>query len=500
MSFLITFSSVICVSTKAGLIQPDKIVPYDAFNRRKTRPVDQKKVEQKQNHFNYWLDSLVTRGFHPGVTAGVVIGNELAYVKYSGSAGPKSLYGLASVTKTFTAFGLMRLVEQGRVDINKPVSFYLPKVKIARKELNSETVLVRHLLSHTSGLPDVRYYRPSAKEWKSASQLGLNFRIPSQIYPAGRHYRYSNHNFKLLGAIIEKQSGMSLKEYFMKRVFAPLGMHDTRTSSWLSGAGGIRTSLPDLARYASMWLGKGVSVTGERVLKEQTIQTMLKEQTHIPYATNKKYVGLAWRAQKDSHGVVTFFHIGGANHVSAWVQMFPGYNAAVVYLGNPPSYDNGLMAQLVYMQNKLGSLATEMTGAHKNVRSFTATKLDPENWPIYLGSYRNLLTDEQITLKLEAGDIYLEWPSGNSRKLEAATTNSFYFPAYEVSFSKTTNKVLGFSGYNGYYHKLNNDGTLVEIDDFNARLPLVDTQPPKKDLIKINKSSIPEQYLPALVN
>ncbi|MCB1189078.1 MAG: beta-lactamase family protein [Leptospiraceae bacterium] len=413
-----------------------------------------------QKGIENWLVSLKNKGYFPGIAVGVVIGKKLKYVRYIGYSSLNHKYEIASVTKTMTALGVMRLVEKGILDLDKPLSYYLPKVLLEKKELGSKPILLRNLLSHTSGLPDLRYYQP--KVWHSPKQTGLKYPTPEQIYPTGLHYRYSNHNFMLLGSVIEVQTKQKLKEYLEKNVFLPLGMQNTIASEDILGAWGIQTTLPDLAKFASFWLERGVSNIGKKVLDVATIQKMFEEQTYIPFASKKRYIGLAWRIQSDSNCVVTFFHIGGAPGVAAWVQLFPAYQAAIVYLANPPNYENNLIGYLVALQKKLGDLAGAMVGAKESIYQFEANKLSENEYSLYVGKFKNPLTGEQIEITTLKNYVYLK-TKNNQFKIIPDTTNVFHFPAYEFTFSSKSNQVIGFSDYKGFYGKLKTNKDFVDI-------------------------------------
>jgi CubicO group peptidase (beta-lactamase class C family) len=372
------------------------------YEREKAGTVDPARVEETQRSIERYITAFGSRKYFPSFTVGVVIGNELAY-HYCYRTTIHRTYSLASVTKIFTALAVMLLVEEGEIDLDDPISDYLTDVEIARSDLGSDRITIRHLLSHSSGLPDVRHYRPPYN-----SRTGsIDIKVPGQIYPAGRHYRYANQGFMLLGILVERVTGMSYREYIQKKVYDPVGMVDAKTSKNLSGAGGVIVSMQDMSRYASMWLNEGKSVLGKRIIRGGTIRKMLKQQLHIPYARVKRYVGLGWRIRSDRDGVLTFFHIGGANYVSAWLQIFPRHNCAVIYLGNPPEYTPELMGFLTRMQKKLGELATVMVGARRPVHQFNPTLPTKRIIDRYIGIYKSPVTNEIARVYLEDEKLYM---------------------------------------------------------------------------------------------
>jgi hypothetical protein len=308
----------------------------------------------------------------------------------------------------------------------------------------------------------VRYLKEP--EWLEPSETGMTFRLPRPVYPPGRHYRYSNYNFLILGALLKKVSGRELGEYIENEVFLPAGMNRAKTSYTLTGAGGVLTTLPDLAAYATMLLNKGGAV-----LQASTLERMLEKQIYIPLSGSTKYVGLGWRVHADSDGVLTFFHIGGDNGVAAWVQMFPRYNAAVVYLANPPAYDDRLMGNLLLLQKRLGDLATAMTGAPSPLYLHKSSFFSASQIPGFTGTYQNPLDKKIIQIQLKDDKLHVQTPYEFNTDLEPETSNVFVGTNnnlnYDFTFSKKSNRILGLSTWYGYFQRLNEDGTPVSVDD-----------------------------------
>ena len=125
-----------------------------------------------------------------------------------------ALFGVASVSKPVTATAVMVLVERGKIGINQPVQHYLPEFKGE----GFEKVLVRHLLTHTSGLP----YRSEAELFE-LGQTGI-------VLEPGREMAYSNVAYNLLGELVERVSGQSFSDFTHQNIFEPLGMKDATFS------------------------------------------------------------------------------------------------------------------------------------------------------------------------------------------------------------------------------------------------------------------------------
>ncbi len=422
--------------------------------KKEIRKIDLKKINTEKKKIESSINYYGKRNHFPSFAVAIVKKNKINY-QYCYKTDLHKTYGLASVTKTFTALSVMLLEEQGAINLDTPIKNYLPGVEINYPKFKSKPVTVRHLLSHSSGLPDPRYYHSQ----KFSKTKGLNYTIPAPIYPAGYHYRYSNHGFKLLSTLVEKISGLSYADYLKKKVFKPLRMKDARTSKKANGAGGIYVSTQDLANYAAFWLQQGKSVSGKQVLKKETIKKMLSQQLYIPHAQNKRYVGLGWRVQSEKKKIVTFFHIGGANHISAWVQMFPSEEVAVLYLGNPPVYKSGFMNFLIGMQQKLGDYATAIVGAKKPVYKFKSTLPSKKRINLFVGNYQNPINKKTISVFKKNGKLYFK----NGKKtieLYPYTTHIFQggrnYLSHDFIFTPKKAKPLGVATNYGFFKKISN--------------------------------------------
>src|SRR5262245_61663762 len=154
-----------------------------------------------------------------------VEGYGLANVELNVPASPESVYKIGSVSKQFIATGIMLLMQEGRISLTDPVSKFLEGTPDTWKEIT-----VRHLLTHTSGIVreapgfDPMKIQPDADVIKTAYPLPLRF-------APGEKWEYCNVGYFTLAEIIHKVSGKSWPDYLKERVFAPLEMNATRTTT-----------------------------------------------------------------------------------------------------------------------------------------------------------------------------------------------------------------------------------------------------------------------------
>ncbi len=251
------------------------------------------------------IDSLVLRIQEqldvPGFGVAIVRGDEVVYEKAFGfmnrskglPATPETLFYIGSITKTFTATLALILRDEGLIDLDDPVSKYLPAEVVVPSDPASQTeITLRHLMTHTSGLPRSH---PNRKNMNVDGPIDAGVALPYDVEdlytglamselqsPVGERWSYSNQGFDLLGHALERATGASYEALLKKYIFEPLGMDDStitlgeedlerlaafyweadpeRTERprkvWgeTQGAGAITSSVHDMAKYAAFQL------------------------------------------------------------------------------------------------------------------------------------------------------------------------------------------------------------------------------------------------------
>jgi CubicO group peptidase (beta-lactamase class C family) len=216
-----------------------------------------------------------------------------------------SLWDLASLTKVVgMTTAMMQLFEQGKVDLDAPLQRYIPEWQGPHKEL----VTIRHLITHTSGLPAFKPYDQQTHDPDSLAKL--MFATPLDTLPGVRMI-YSDIGAYMLGRLVERLSGETLDQYVLNHVFRPLGMNETmyrppsslkpriapteidpvrggkvwgmvhdERAYYLGGVSahaGIFSSAYDLARFARMYLNNG-TLDGVRIIRPETIDLFTTRQ------------------------------------------------------------------------------------------------------------------------------------------------------------------------------------------------------------------------------
>jgi len=410
-------------------------------------PPDSARIEKARADIEAYLDYWRWKGKFYGMTVGVVQGEALVYSRGAGYTEGQR-YALGSITKIFTATAIMRLIQQKQLYLDAPISVYLPELELEKPELHSRPITIRHLLSHTSGLPDLRYLHPTLK-----TIPGFPFPVPPQIVPAGLHYRYSNTGFMILGELVARRSEMKLGEFVKHEIFEPLEMDGTEAPQ-MAGASGINTNIEDLSHFAIMFLNHG-RYHGKQILDSSSVDEMLTLPIYYPPAESQEYCGLGWRVKRGPDGVATFFHIGGADYIAGWIQLFPLHNVAVMYLGNPPKYDDEAMSMLIGLQWKLGNLAGAYAGASEPLTVFKATQPDRKILEEYEGTYRHLISGLKAKVYLQNKSLFFKREGSYPYEI-APQTNHVFVGGYEslthdFVHEPGTNRLLGVATYDGFY-------------------------------------------------
>ena len=267
---------------------------------------------------------------------------------------------LASISKTVTATTMMRLVEQGRVDLRAPVRKYLPEFRV-QDEAASRDVTIWHLLTHTSGWEGQLSAVDRGDETlaRFVTELSTNM----QLAPPGAAWSYNNAGFGVAGRVIEAVTGTTFGDAVHDLVFEPLGLSraftrvgDIVTHPFALGhrvgadgaltvvrpftlgstlpAGGVAMSMNDLLAYARFHLGDGTGATGTRVLTRATLELM-----RTPQLRKQAYdddMGIAWHLR--SVGDTRTAAHGGtfAGHILL-LELVPEKNFAIAMLTNAGS-------------------------------------------------------------------------------------------------------------------------------------------------------------------
>ena len=192
-------------------------------------------IAQQAKQTTMTLDSLFQSYFQPGEPGGAVLlvkDNKVIYKKGFGIADiktkepvtTKTLFNIGSISKTFVAYGIIKLANEGKLSLEDNLYNYFPDFK---NEAIAKKVKLYHLLTHTSGIPDSRPVKEQHDFYLTAKDEE-NFAPLKQTdilqFEPGTHYKYSNPAFNGLALIIEKVTGKKWQQYIQENIFKPVGM------------------------------------------------------------------------------------------------------------------------------------------------------------------------------------------------------------------------------------------------------------------------------------
>ncbi|HEY0178889.1 MAG TPA: serine hydrolase domain-containing protein [Dokdonella sp.] len=327
----------------------------------------------------------------PGLAIGVARDGEVRSVRGYGYADvaarrpvdERTEFHLASVTKTVTATSIMQLVEAGRMTLDEPVAPHLDFPLIDPHHADVP-ITARHLLTHTSGLSDAKYYEIDFRERGRDATLPLDAFLKAYLVPGGRHYSaeqcfsgtapgttwdYSNVGFALLGYLAGRVGGEDMREQSARRIFAPLRMRDTHwtlaatpasrsavpydvvdgapTATEPVGfpdwpAGMLRASMADFMRFVAA-SANGGAASGVRLLRADTLAQMLDMRTPAGLPGWLTGQGLGWMASTLG-GRATPNHWGGDPGVFTAVYLRPEVRTGVALFSNLTASDDGKAA------------------------------------------------------------------------------------------------------------------------------------------------------------
>ncbi len=282
----------------------------------------------------------------------------LADIEAKRSATSDSIYLLASVSKPMTATGLMALVDRGKVELDKPANAYLRKSKLRAWRGSADTMTVRRLANHTSGMPVHWSFfyngvKPPSRD-ATIERHGFSYNLP------GSRWEYCNLAFGVLDHIVAIVGGPGYGPFMEKNVYDPLkmahtsdrvrpGLESFATAQYAFDAGGrfVRvapyvfdhdgasanwSSANDLARFLRMHLNDG-QLDGVRVLSAKSAKTMRTLSAPRDPEQPDSGTGVAWFVGPYM-GVPSFAHSGGMPGVSTRVRGFPEHGCGYVVLLN----------------------------------------------------------------------------------------------------------------------------------------------------------------------
>jgi CubicO group peptidase (beta-lactamase class C family) len=330
-------------------------------------------AQMSHESFSERMDSFINQYLDwyniPGLSIAVISDGKIVFSKGYGvtsvntgqRATPDTIYSTASVTKLFVGTAVMQLAEQKRIDLNDPVVKHLPYFKLKDERYKDITIL--HLLSHTSGLPDIEagelyssWEHPDYDD-QALERYVRSMHNKSLIADPGKSYSYSNMAYDVLGDLISKVSGMPFERYIKQYLLDPLKMEKStiflkkvdksllasphlmddkfeyRVSDMIPysrrhpACGTLFSNVMEMSRWAIVNMNRGL-FEGKRILRGSSYETMWR-----PAVIEDNPVGISWLIE-DFGPYGLFSHGGGDPGYRTEFYIVPEKAIGVVVMAN----------------------------------------------------------------------------------------------------------------------------------------------------------------------
>ncbi|CAG5069221.1 Protein flp [Dyadobacter sp. CECT 9623] len=364
------FTSLFIILVLTGKIQaqPDRIARIKA-----TLPV----IEQLYRN-------QAAKHHLPGLAFGIVVDGQLVMAGGQGftevatktKASEKSLFRIASMSKSVTAMGILALRKEGKLKLDDPAYLYIPELKdMPATTTDSPPITIRHLLTHAAGFPEDNPWGDRQLNDKDEDLIALIKSGISFSNAPGIFYEYSNLGFALLGRIISVVSGKPYQQYIDEKIFKPLGMNSTiweytkspknllahgyryEDDVWkeeellhdgaYGAIGGLITSIEDFSKYVAFHLSAWPASSGPEKgpVSRSDVREMQMPWSFSGLVADYKYpsgrpcaltsgygYGLRW--SRDCEGRTGVGHTGGLPGFGSQWQILPQYGVGIIAHAN----------------------------------------------------------------------------------------------------------------------------------------------------------------------
>jgi D-alanyl-D-alanine carboxypeptidase len=293
-------------------------------------------------------------------------GAGMADLEWNQPADARTVFRIGSLTKQFTAAAIMKLVEQGKIGLDDPLSKYVPEF-----DLQGHTVTIRQMLTHSSGIPNYTaqpgfFANKSPLALSEADVLKLVNGVPFDFAP-GTKWNYSNTNYFLLGMIVEKVSGRTYADFMEQELFDPLGLRHTRYG-WngpiiahraqgysYDVATGLRSNAAPIGMTIPGGAGGLVSTAGDLLRWQIALTTgravspaSFKAMTGSPVKIGQGDAAYGFGLMEDSiGGQHRIWHNGGINGFNSVLTWWPGLGLRTAVISNSEDLSSQAVEQLI---------------------------------------------------------------------------------------------------------------------------------------------------------
>lgn len=315
-------------------------------------------------------------------------------------AGIDTIYRVGSISKLFTTIAALQLAEQGKLDLDKPLSTYNPDFSLRSRFTSATPITPRSIMTHHSGIPSDRHQGMWSKSPVPISALPSLINDEYVAFPPNTVYSYSNLGMTLLGLAIQNVSTREYSAHMRQELLEPLGMEHASFAAGIATtpqaakaylddnekqepllrdipAGGLNASVRDMSRFIRMVLADG-SINGRQIVTKETLRDMFRTQNRDVALDGDFPIGLGWMlgglGSINIAGAGTVAHHGGATfYHRTQLVVLPEVKLGIVVLANSGS-----------AQKVVNDIATE---ALKLAVEIKTGRKQPEPGPVVSGDF-----------------------------------------------------------------------------------------------------------------
>jgi len=445
--------------------------------------------DEKSTEVDNYIENIMSEQKIPGLALAITYNGKvlkketygLSSIEYNVPVTDSSTFWMASVSKHFTATAIMQLFEKGVLDLDDDIHKHLPDAPDYWKGIT-----IRHLLTHTSGLPDTR----KASAWGERSAIGTysaeliykNAKKDTLAFNPGEDFLYSDEGIYLLGYIIHKVSGLSFNDYMDKMIFKPSGMqsaymmnhfkiHPNQATGYsikneeiipdrnayrlidaeLISSGGIYATIDDMINWES-------AMTNNLLLTQKSKDLMWS--TYKLKNGHPTQYGFCWYTQTIQHKrIICHYGVAGTEYLR-----FADDKISIIVLTNQAKYERAILHRIAEILN----VSPVISG--KDIKTGTVISSVPKEKDIQMlvGEYEftpnenyyiegNLMMD----IMLKENELWIEYPAKEKYrkkyKLAKLENGRWIQLSFEPIFVETSFEIL----------KTNKDISVKVYEDYN---------------------------------
>lgn len=439
------------------------------------------KNNSNTDDFSKKIDSFIQRviketNYKAGFSVSIVKGNKALFSKGYGFRDVEKKLPLtaetpiyiASATKSFVGTTAKILADEGVIDLDAPISKYLPELKFENAPLSTETICIRDLLTHRSGIENIPVVLRTAFTGEQTDSL--IFKLFDKSIFKGHEFRYTNLGYVLTGLIINKVTGKPWQDILEDKIFKPLGMNSThayvsvykesdlaqpytvsdgnaekleyiKDDKTMHAAGGIITTARDAANWVRFQINDG-EFNGKQIVSARSMDEMHSAQIDLSasfYNYKRFAYGFGWYLS-DYNGDLLIHHFGGYEGFRSHISFMPRYKIGVAGFVNDDGEGYNLPDLVAdYAYNILSGKKDADQIAEKEFIAYKEKIIKNRKKLAEKGDEKNLLTEKEM--KEFTGTYYNE-EYGTMKVSIKDKTLSLKIGSLEGTLSEPKNETL----------------------------------------------------------